>query len=159
MLDVTLICVGKLKEDFYRDACREYIKRLGAYCRLTVTEVPEERRSANPSPAETAACLSREGEAVKNAVPRGAAVIALCVEGQGMSSEDFAGTLNGLSRTYSKLALVIGGSDGLAQAVKDSARLRLSMSSMTFPHHLARVMVLEQLYRAFSILNGGKYHK
>lgn len=159
MLDITLICVGKLKESFYREACAEYIKRLGAYCRLTVLELAEERKPENPSPAQVEAALYREAEAVKRAVPKGAAVIALCVEGREQSSESFAGTLAGLSQSYSKLALVIGGSDGLHRSVKDAAALRLSMSPMTFPHHLARVMVLEQLYRAYSIMNGGKYHK
>ncbi len=159
MLDITLICVGKLKEKYYQEACREYIKRLGAYCRLTVLELPEERRGGDPSEAETDACLAREAEAIKKALPRGAAVIALCIEGHEQSSGQFAKTLSDLSQTHSKLALVIGGSDGMARSVKDAAAIRLSMSPMTFPHHLARVMVLEQLYRAFSIMNGGKYHK
>lgn len=159
MMDVTLICVGKLKEKFYKDACAEYIKRLGAYCRVTVTELAEERKSENPSPAEVDACLLREAEAIKRAVPKGAAVIALCVEGREYSSQGLAGVFEELSRVSSKLCFVIGGSDGLHPSVKELARLRLSMSPMTFPHHLARVMVLEQIYRAFSILNGGKYHK
>ncbi len=159
MLDITLICVGRLKEPFYRAACAEYIKRLGACCRLSVLELAEERKRESPSKAEIDACLSREAEAVRRAVPKGAAVIALCVEGREQSSEQFARTISGLSQAYSKLAFVIGGSDGLHQSVKDAAALRLSMSPMTFPHHLARVMVLEQLYRAYSIMNGGKYHK
>ncbi len=159
MFDVTLICVGRLKEKFYQAACGEYIKRLGAYCRLSVVELTEERKSETPSRAEIDACLLKEAEAIKKAVPKGAALIALCVEGKEQSSEAFSRTVADLSRTTSRLALVIGGSDGLHQSVKDAAFLRLSMSPMTFPHHLARVMVLEQLYRAFSIMNGGKYHK
>ena len=148
MIDVTLICVGRLKEQVYKDACAEYMKRLGAFCRVTVTEAAEERKRENPSPAEVEACLLKEAEAIKRAVPRGAAVVALCVEG-----------MEELSRGSSKLCFIIGGSDGLHQSVKDMAALRLSMSPMTFPHHLARVMVLEQIYRAFTILNRGKYHK
>ena len=159
MIDVTLICVGRLKEQFYKDACAEYIKRLGAFCRVTVTEAAEERKRENPSPAEVEACLLKEAEAIKRAVPRGAAVVALCVEGREYSSPALAGLLEELSRGSSKLCFIIGGSDGLHQSVKDMAALRLSMSPMTFPHHLARVMVLEQIYRAFTILNGGKYHK
>ncbi len=159
MLDVTLICVGKLRERFYREACDEYIKRLGAFCRISVLELPEERKGESPSKAELDACLFKEAEAIRRAVPRGAAMIALCVEGREMSSEKLSETLAGLSMNVSKLAFVIGGSDGLHGSVKDAAALRLSMSPMTFPHHLARVMVLEQLYRAFSIMNGGKYHK
>ena len=159
MVDVTLICVGRLKEKFYKDACDEYIKRLGAYCRLTVTEIPEERRGDSPSKAETCAALSREAESIKRAVPKGAAVITLCVEGRELSSPELAETIGELTGSYQKLCFVIGGSDGLSDSVKALSRLRLSMSPMTFPHHLARVMVLEQLYRAFSILNGGRYHK
>ncbi len=159
MVEVTLVCVGKLKEKFYLDACAEYIKRLGAYCRLTVLELPEERKPESPSPAQVEAALFREAEAIKRAVPRGSALIAMCVEGREMSSEKLAETLAGLAMSASKLAVVIGGSDGLHESVKAQAALRLSMSPMTFPHHLARVMVLEQLYRAYSIMNGGKYHK
>lgn len=159
MVDVTLICVGKLKEKFYKDACGEYIKRLGAYCRLTVTELAEERKGDNPSRAEIDAALSREAEAIKRAVPKGAAVIALCVEGREMSSPELANKIGELTTSFQKLCFVIGGSDGLSEEVKGLSKLRLSMSPMTFPHHLARVMVLEQLYRAFSIMNGGRYHK
>ena len=159
MLDITLICVGRLKERFYLDACAEYIKRLGAFCKISVRELTEERKSSSPSAAETDSCLLREAEAIKKAVPKGAAAIAMCVEGVEMSSEELAVTMDGLSRKASKLVFIIGGSDGLHRSVKDVADLRLSMSPMTFPHHLARVMVLEQIYRAFSIMNGGKYHK
>lgn len=159
MIDVTLICVGRLKEKFYEAACGEYIKRLGAFCRISVLEIAEQRKSDSPSPSETDAALMREGEAIKKAIPRGAQVIAMCVEGQEMSSEALAGTLERMARSGSKLCLIIGGSDGLHRSIKELASLRLSMSPMTFPHHLARVMVLEQLYRAFSISNGGRYHK
>ncbi len=159
MVDITLICVGRLKEKFYKEACGEYIKRLGAYGRVTVTELAEERKSDAPSPAEVDACLLKEAEAIKKAVPKGAAVIALCVEGREYSSPALAGLVEELSLTGSKLCFIIGGSDGLHRSVKELARVRLSMSPMTFPHHLARVMVLEQIYRAFRILNGGKYHK
>ncbi len=158
-MDVSLICVGKLRESFYKDACAEYIKRLGAYCKISVTEMPEERKGDSPSEGEKRACLEREADLIMRAVPRGAALTALCIEGRQMSSEELARTMEGLMASSSKLCFVIGGSDGLSERVKAASRLRLSMSPMTFPHHLARVMVLEQLYRGFSIINNGKYHK
>lgn len=160
MLDVTILCVGKLKEKFYIDAAGEYIKRLGAYCSLTVREIAEERRSREPTVGEISAALEREAEAIMRSIPRGAAVIALCVEGKLLSSPELSGVIEGLAGSgASKLCFIIGGSDGLAESVKRLSRLRLSMSPMTFPHHLARVMLLEQLYRAFSISAGGRYHK
>lgn len=156
-MEFTVLCVGKLKEKFYAEACAEYLKRLNAYGKATVQELPEVRKSPNPSPKEIAACLDREADALLAAVPRGSALIALCVEGKPLSSPAFAAALAGLQSA--KLCFVIGGSDGLSPRVKEAAALRLSMSSMTFPHHLARVMLLEQLYRAMNILGGGKYHK
>ena len=159
MLDITLICVGKLKEKFYADACAEYIKRLGAYCKITVLELPEQRKSESPSQKEIDSALLREAEAIQKAIPRGAAVIAMCIEGRAMSSEALARSLETFTQSTSKLCFLIGGSDGLHGSVKEWASLRLSMSPMTFPHHLARVMLLEQIYRAFSISSGGKYHK
>ena len=159
MLDITLICVGKLKEKFYADACAEYIKRLGAYCKISVLELTEARRSEAPSQKEIDAALLREADAIQKAIPKGAAVIAMCIEGRTMSSEGLARSLETFTQNTSKLCFLIGGSDGLHESVKALAALRLSMSPMTFPHHLARVMLLEQIYRAFSISSGGKYHK
>ena len=159
MLDITVICVGRLKERFYIDAAQEYIKRLGAFCRVKVTELQEAHRGRGGQ-GETAAALLREGEAILSAVPKGAAIIAMCVEGRQMSSEELALALEDMAgKGISKLCFIIGGSDGLHDSVKNAAQLRLSMSRMTFPHHLARVMLLEQIYRAFSISQGGKYHK
>ena len=159
MLEITLICVGRMKEKFYIDAASEYIKRLGAYCRISVKEVPEAVRGRSTA-GETESALQREGASIAAAIPRGAAVIAMCIEGRQMSSEEFAGAIEDFAgRGISKLCFIIGGSDGLHQRIKAMASLRMSMSLMTFPHHLARVMLLEQIYRAFSISNGGKYHK
>ncbi len=152
MIGIRLICVGKLKERFYQDACAEYVKRLGAYCRLEICELPEE--AGRPDG------LRREGARVLDSIAPGAFVIALCIEGESMSSEKLAERLAALqTRGVSRLCFVIGSSEGLDAAVKARADLRLSMSPMTFPHHLARVMVLEQMYRALSIAAGGKYHK
>lgn len=152
-----MICVGKLKEKFYIDASSEYIKRLGAYGKVSVVELSEVRKSQNASPKEIDACLAREAEAIFAAIPKGSAVVALCVEGKELSSPEFAAAIGKMQAA--KLTFVIGSSDGLHESVKKAANLRLSMSRMTLPHHLARVVLLEQVYRAMNILGGGKYHK
>lgn len=160
MVTIQLICVGKLKEKHFAAACAEYVKRLGAFCKLTVTELSEERLPDNPSQAQIDAALEKEGEAILQKIPKGAKLTALCVEGKLLSSEDLAAQIEKWTvEGTSSLALVIGGSFGLHPSVKSRAQLRLSMSPMTFPHHLARVMVLEQIYRAFQIQNGTRYHK
>jgi len=159
LLEIELVCVGRIKERYYAEAAAEYIKRLGAWCRVHVTELPEARRDGD-SPAATAAALRKEADAVRAAVPKGAALAALCVEGKEYSSEELSVQLEKLaSGGVSRLCFLIGGSDGLDESLKREARLRISMSRMTFPHHLARVMLLEQLYRALSIAAGGKYNK
>ena len=160
MLAVRLICVGKLGERFWAEAVREYEKRLSAYCRLEIVELPEQRLPQSPSAGEIAQAIEKEAALIEDRLPAGAAVVALCVEGKPLSSEELAGYLERLTVSgTSRLCLLIGGSHGLAERVKRRAALRLSMSTMTFPHHLARVMVLEQLYRALNIAAGGKYHK
>lgn len=160
MLTVRLICVGKLGEKFWKAACDEYAKRLSAYCKLEIIEVPEQRLPDAPSEGQVRQALAKEAEVIRARIPAGAALLALCVEGGQLSSEELAETLGTLTVSgTSRLAVVIGGSCGLDEALKREARLRLSMSRMTFPHHLARVMALEQLYRALNILAGGKYHK
>lgn len=160
MLNVMVACVGKLKEAYWRDACAEYTKRLSGFCRLQIVEVAEERLPDSPSAAQITAALEEEGHRLLSRIPAGAAVIALCIEGKSISSEMLSEqlskwTVDGVSH----VAFVIGGSFGLSPLVKETAKLRLSMSAMTFPHQLARVMVLEQLYRALQISSGGKYHK
>ena len=160
MFTVSVLAVGKLKESFYRDACAEYQKRLAAYCRLEVTELPECRLPERPSPAEIAAGLSREAEALRARIPRGAWVCVLTPEGKLQSSEQLAETLRTCKLSgRSTACFILGSSFGLDPSVKKMADLRLSMSPMTFPHHLARVMLLEQLYRAESIQAGTSYHK
>lgn len=160
MLSVRLICVGKLKETFYRAACEEYEKRLKGYCKLEIVELNEQRLPDKPSQAEIDAALGKEAAAIRAKIPNGAMCIAMCIEGKTVSSEAFAQTLTEkMNSGVSQLCVVIGGSFGLDEGLKHSAALRLSMSPMTFPHHLARVMVLEQLYRALNIAAGGKYHK
>lgn len=148
MLRVRLICVGKLKESFYIDACREYQKRLTRYCDLEIVELPE------------SGSLERDGAAILDRIPTGARLVSLCVEGKLFSSRELADLVDReMNGGTSRLCFVIGGSDGLWDQVKQRSDVRISLSRMTFPHHLARVIVLEQLYRAFNILSGGKYHK
>jgi len=160
MQRVTLVCVGRLKEKFYIDAAAEYAKRLSRCCKLEIVELPEQRLPEDPAPAEIERALAKEAEAIRARLPVGAAVAALCVEGGLHSSEELAALLERQAGRGEKgLAFVIGGSYGLHPSIKSMAWLRLSMSPMTFPHHLARVMLLEQLYRSFQIRGGGKYHK
>lgn len=160
MLGVKLVCTGKLKERFYIDAFEEYKKRLKAYCKFVCVELAEEKLSENPSPGEIQKALSKEAEEIRKNLPKDAYLIAMCVEGTQMSSEAVAEVF--LQRAMSgkpNVCFIIGSSYGLDEGLKKSAELRLSMSKMTFPHHLARIMLLEQIYRAFKINEGSKYHK
>ncbi len=159
MLNITLITVGTLKEGYLREACAEYEKRLGAFCRLETVQIKEERLPDCPSRAEIAAGLEAEGARILAAMPPRAFRAALCVEGKQLSSEELAGTLGQIGTTRGALALVIGSSYGLFPSVKAACDLRLSVSKLTFPHQLMRVLLLETVYRSLSILHGGKYHK
>ncbi|MGE4276159.1 MAG: 23S rRNA (pseudouridine(1915)-N(3))-methyltransferase RlmH [Lawsonibacter sp.] len=160
MLSVHLICVGKLKEKFYLEACAEYVKRLSAYCKLNLVELPEEKLPQMPSQAQIDAALEKEGAAIRAKIPPGSSLVALCVEGRLRSSQELAELMGAWEHNSAKhLIFVIGGSYGLAESLKAEAWEKLSMSPMTFPHHLARVMVLEQIYRAFKIQEGSSYHK
>lgn len=160
MLHVMLLCVGKLKERYWQEACQEYEKRLGAFCRLKTVQAAEERLPDAPSAGQIAAAVEAEGRRLLAQIPADSRVIALCIEGRPMDSPALSAYIRQAAvEGMSRLTLVIGGSFGLSEAVKQRAELRLSMSSMTFPHQLARVMVLEQLYRTFQITAGGKYHK
>lgn len=148
MLRITLLCVGRMKEKYFAEALREYEKRLQRYCSLELIELQER---ASPI---------KEGAELLAHIPAGAYVAALCVEGRALSSTQLASLLDEKSLSgISRLCFIVGGSEGLSDAVKDRADLRLSMSEMTFPHHLARIMLAEQIYRAFTILGGSKYHK
>lgn len=160
MLSVKLICVGKMRERFYLDAFEEYRKRLQACCRLELVEIPEQRLPEQPSGKEIAAALEREGKEILKAIPADAWVVALCVEGGQIPSEGMAALISQREGSGKpKLCFVVGGSFGLSDTVKCRADQRLSMSKMTFPHHLARVMLMEQLYRGFKINEGSRYHK
>ncbi len=160
MQKIQLITVGGLKEAYLRQAAAEYQKRLAPLCALETLEIREARLPADPSPAEIARALEAEGRDILRAVPPGNLLVALCIEGRQMPSERFAAWLQKAAVEGARgVSFVIGGSFGLAPAVKTAAALRLSVSEMTFPHQLFRVMLLEQLYRAYSILAGAKYHK
>lgn len=159
MFAVTIIAVGKLKEKFYLDAVAEYRKRLGGYCQVELMELPEQRLPDNPSPSQIQAALAKEAEAVRRVMPKGAWFCVLTPEGTLLSSEQLADRLAAVKQTKSGAVFLLGSSFGIDAALKAQADFRLSMSKMTFPHHLARVMLLEQLYRAESIQAGGKYHK
>ena len=160
MLTIKLICVGKMRERYFIDAFEEYRKRLGAYCRFEYIELNEQRLPDRPSPAEIEAALSREATEIERNLPQDAYVVALCVEGQEIPSEAMAELIaerEGSGRP--RLCFVIGGSYGLSECTKNKANFKLSMSKMTFPHHLARVMLAEQLYRGYKIREGSRYHK
>ena len=159
MLSVNIICVGKLKESYLREATEEYAKRLKALCKLSVIELTEERVGDDPSDAEISRTVNAESERIMAKLGKGDYVIALCVEGKNISSEELSAKLEDISMRSSTVDLIIGGSWGLSDAVKQRADFRLSMGKMTFPHQLFRVMLLEQLYRAFQISRGTKYHK
>ena len=160
MIQVKLISVGKMREKYYTEAFAEYAKRLQAYCRLELLEITEQRLSDRPSDREIAAALEREGQEILKAVPADACTVALCVEGRQMPSECMAALIaERESSGRPKLCFVVGGSCGLAESVKGRCDKRLSMSEMTFPHHLARVMLIEQIYRGFKINEGARYHK
>ena len=152
MLSVKLICVGKLKESFWTEACKEYEKRMKTMCRLEVLQLDEE--------PERPDALRREAARIEAAIPAGAYVIAMCIEGKELSSTQLAEKLRAVQNGgSSKICLIIGSSNGMDDSIKQRADFRLSMSPMTFPHHLARVMLLEQIYRAFKINEGSAYHK
>lgn len=160
MQRVTVLCVGKLKEKFYADAAAEYCKRLQRHCKLELIELPEQRLPESPSPAEIERALRAEGDAIREKLPRGGAVIALCVEGKTCSSEELSRRMIDYGvQGKTQLTFLIGGSVGLDESLKRQADWRLSMSPMTFPHHMARIMLLEQIYRAYQIADGTKYHK
>ncbi len=150
VFNVTVVCVGNIKEGYLRDALAEYAKRLGAYCRFSVIELKS--HESKPFEVDTAELLAK--------IPPKSYKIALCVEGKQLASEELAVLIDQLpGRGYSELSFIIGGSDGLDEAVKSACDLRLSFSKMTFPHQLMRVILSEQIYRAFTINHGGKYHK
>ena len=160
MFEITLIAMGKLKEKFYLSAAAEYEKRMKGYCRFQLLELPEVRLPEDPSAAQIAAGLEKEAEMILSKIPKGAWLCVMTPEGKLLSSEKLAEKMAEVKLSgKSSACFLIGSSFGISPRIKQMADMKLSMSPMTFPHHLARVMVLEQLYRAKAIQAGSKYHK
>ena len=159
-MNIKIICIGKLKEQYLRDACNEYIKRISRFAAVDVRELSEYRLPDNPSQAETEKAKAQESAAILNAISKNDYVYALDVGAKQLTSEAFSVNLTEkLSQGYSSIVFVIGGSNGYTDDVRKRADCRLGFSEMTFPHQLFRVMLLEQVYRAFKICAGEKYHK
>lgn len=160
MLNINIICIGKLKEKYLKDACDEYTKRLDAFCKIKVTELNEYKLPEKPSESMINTCIQKEGESILAKIPNGAYLVAMCIEGKMPDSVELSEKIQQLAVDgVSNIVFVIGGSYGLSDEVKKAAKYRMSMSKMTFPHQLARVMLLEQIYRAMNIASNGKYHK
>lgn len=160
MINITVICIGKLKEQYLRDACEEYEKRLKPLLKLEIVQLVPERLSDSPSEKEIERALEAEGARIIEKIPQGSFVFTMCIEGKQQTSQELSKKLAELAVSgYSRAAFIIGGSFGLSNEVKRRSQARLSMSKMTFPHQIARVMLLEQLYRAAQIDLGTKYHK
>lgn len=160
MTTVNLIYVGNIRENYLLAAAAEYEKRLSAYCRLVCTELKEEKLPDEPSQAQIDAAIKKEGERILAVLPQKSKKIALCVEGKQISSEEFSSLLKTAeSSGFSQISFIIGGAFGLSEEVKKVCDFRLSLSKMTFTHRFARILLLEQIYRAENIAAGGKYHK
>lgn len=160
MLSVNIICIGKIKEKYWTDALSEYKKRLGAFCKFNIVELDEEKTYQNPNSSEINSILTAEGKRIINAFSKGSYVISMCIEGKQLTSPELGSKLGDIALSgCSTIDFVIGGSWGLSSEVKQKSNFKLSMSKMTFPHQLARVILSEQIYRAFEIMNNGKYHK
>ncbi len=160
MMNVQFIVLGKLKEKYMKDFSSEYEKRLSAYCKLNVVELEPVKLSDNPSQSEIENALTKETQMIKAKIPKNSFVFSMCIEGKQMSSEEFSRKLDDIALSgKSNIVFIIGSSFGLSNEIKGMSDFKFSMSKMTFPHKLARIMLTEQLYRGFSISNNGKYHK
>ena len=158
MLGLKIIAVGKLKDKYLHAAEDEYKKRLTRFCAPEIVELKDEPTPDDPTPRERDAVLAKEAERIQNALPHRSSIYTLCVEGKEYSSEDFAALLEQDVNAGRSICFVIGGSLGMAESIKQQSR-RISLSRMTFPHRLARIILLEQVFRAFKIMNGETYHK
>ena len=160
MMNVQLIVLGKLKEKYMKDFSSEYEKRLSAYCKLTVTELEPVKLSDNPSQSEIDNALNKETQMIMAKIQKNSYVFSMCIEGKQMSSEELSQKLDDIALSgKSSVVFIIGSSFGLSDEIKRMSDFKFSMSKMTFPHKLARIMLTEQIYRGFSISNNGKYHK
>ncbi len=159
MIRVKIIALGKLKEAYLRDAAAEYEKRLRGYCTFDFTELTPKALPENPNESQIEKALLGEAEMILKAIPKGSLTVALCIEGKHYSSEGLADILEKAAKTNGSITFIIGSSYGLSDEIKRQAKIKMSMSDMTFPHQLARVMLLEQIYRGFKINEGSAYHK
>lgn len=159
MIKVKIITLGKLKENYLKSASAEYEKRLSRFCDLKIIELQPVSLPENPSATQIDNALKTEAEMIEKKIPKDFFVSALCVEGKAISSEEFAERISNLSAFGKNICFIIGSSYGLSQSIKEKADLRLSLSKMTFPHQLFRIMLLEQIYRCFMINEGSTYHK
>lgn len=160
MFKIHIICVGNLKEKYLKDGCLEYIKRLSSYCKLSIVQVDEYKVPNNPSDSEITTAIKAEGKRIISKISSESFVVSLCIEGNMISSESLSKKINELS-IYGKsdITFIIGGSFGLSDGVKNMSNFKMSLSKMTFTHQMTRMILLEQIYRSFQILNSGKYHK
>lgn len=159
-MNITLLCVGKIKEAYYREALAEYVKRLSKYCRLNVIEVADEQTPDKASDIEVAAILKKEEERILSKIPANSHVISLAIEGKSLDSVAFSSLIDDLGISgKSNICFIIGGSLGLSDNVKSRSDMLLSFSKMTYPHQLMRVILTEQIYRAYRIIKGEPYHK
>ena len=160
MININFIVLGKLKEKYMKDFAVEYEKRLSGYCKLTVTELEPVKLSDNPSEQEIINALNKETQLIKAKIPKNSYVFSMCIEGKQMSSEELSKKLEDIALSgKNNITFIIGSSFGLSNEIKQMSDYKFSMSKMTFPHKLARIMLEEQIYRGFSISNNGKYHK
>lgn len=160
MMNVQLIVLGKLKEKYMKDFAGEYEKRLSAYCKMSVVELEPVKLSDNPSQSEIDNALTKETKMIRDKIPKNSYVFSMCIEGKQMSSEELSQKLEDIALSgKNNVVFIIGSSFGLSDEIKQMSDFKFSMSKMTFPHKLARIMLTEQIYRGFSISNNGKYHK
>ncbi len=160
MMNINFIVLGKLKEKYMKDFSAEYEKRLSGYCKLTVIELEPVKLSDNPSEQEIKNALAKETQMIKAKIPKNSFVFSMCIEGKQMSSEELSKKLEDIALTgKNNITFIIGSSFGLSDEIKQMSDYKFSMSKMTFPHKLARIMLTEQVYRALSITNNAKYHK
>lgn len=160
MIKIDIICVGSLKERFLKEGCEEYLKRLKSYAKVNVVELNEYKCSQNPSENEILQVIQKEGERIIAKIPKNSYVIPMCIEGQMLSSEEFSKKIENIAVDGNcQITFIIGGSFGLSKDVKNLGNFKMSFGKLTLPHQLMRVVLLEQIYRAFSIANNSKYHK
>ena len=159
MIQITIITVGNLKEAYWRDAVLEYEKRLSAFGKVNMIQLKETKLPESPTDAQIASALTAEGKQILASIPSRAYRIAMCVEGTQLSSEQLAQKLEDVGQTHGTVCLIIGSSFGIAPEVKSACDYRLSVSKLTFPHQLMRVLLLETVYRSLGITKGTKYHK